>query len=401
MITCSVATKPAILGGQPLSSQRLGIVRPCFPTLDQVSEPLREILNTGNLTNHSHYLREFEVALQDFFAVPYVLAVNNATSGLILALNALNLSGEVILPAFTFSATAHALRWNGLQPVFADILPDTFTLDPVAVEAAVTPRTSAILPVHIYGHPCEIAELSAIARKHGLALLFDAAHAFGSLYCGQNVGGFGEAEVFSFHATKILPVGEGGCIATHREELARALAIARKFGDPGNENTLFPGLNAKMQEFNAILGLAALDMVDGHIANRRRYAAYFRERLGQIPGISFQNIRPQACMNYQNFAILVDPVEFGISRDDLFESLAAENILARKYFYPPLHRHEAYANSQDVYLPVTERVSSQVLCLPFYSEMSQDTLDIICLAIERIHDFVPQVRAKLKGVSLS
>ncbi len=395
MIVYSVETKPAILGGRPLSPQRLGIVRPCFPTLEQVAGPVGEILHTGNLTNHSRYVREFESALAERLSVPHALAVNNATSGLILALAGLRLEGEVILPSFTFSATAHALRWNGLRPVFVDILPDTFTLDPVAVEVAITSRTAGILPVHIYGQPCEVDELAVTAMGHGLALLFDAAHAFGSRYRGRLVGGFGDAEVFSFHATKIFPAGEGGCITTRHAALADFLAAARKFGDPGDENTLFPGMNAKMQEFNAILGLAALKVIDQHIENRRRYAGCLIERLGRLPGIAFQSSRPYAATNYQNFAILVDPVQFGLSRDDLYEALAAENILPRKYFHPPLHRHQAYLEYRDSYLPITERISSQVLCLPFYSEMSQDTLELICLAIERVHSFASEIRKQL------
>jgi dTDP-4-amino-4,6-dideoxygalactose transaminase len=392
MITFSIESRPAILGGKPLADERLGIVKPCLPSLDQIKDPLSEILTTGNLTNHSCYVREFERGLREYLGIPHALAVGNATLGLILALAGLKLEGEVILPSFTFSATAHAIHWNRLKPVFVDILPDTFTLDPSAIEAAITPNTSAILPVHIFGHPCEVFELERIAEKHGLAVLFDAAHAFGSKYRGQRIGCFGDAEIFSFHATKIFPVGEGGCISTQNDSLAEFLMLGRKFGDPGNGDTLFPGINAKMQEFNAILGLEALKVIDRHIVNRHRYAAELRERLKHIPGIGYQFIRPYVHSNYQNFAILIDADQFGVSRDLLYEALLSENIHPRKYFYPSLHLHTTYAHDFVDSLPVTELVSSQVLCLPFYSEMNGETLDILCLAIERIHSSAPQIR---------
>ena len=383
--------KPAILGGTPIFSSRLGIVSPKLPDFLAVAEPIREILRTGNLTNHSKYLQEFERELSARLEVAHIAAVSNATLGLILALEGLHLEGEVILPSFTFSATAHALHWARLTPVFVDILPDTFTLDPAAVEAAITPRTAAILGVHIYGHPCEIDELSAIAEKHGLPLIFDAAHAIGSCYRNLPIGRFGDAEIFSFHATKVFPVGEGGCVATSRPDLADYLILARKFGDPGDENTVFPGMNAKMQEFNAILGLEALKVVDNHISSRRRYASALVERMGDLSGVSFQTIHPYVFMNYQNFAILIDEAEFGLSRDQLFDALAAENIIARKYFFPPLHQHDAYSVFRSQTLPVTERVSSQVLCLPFYSSMTEEMLDGICLAFEQIHSFAHEI----------
>jgi len=384
--------RPAVLGGRPVFEQPLGIVAPRLPVLEEIAGPVSEALHTGAMTNNSRNVREFENALAERLQAPYVLAVCNATLGLMLALKALGLSGEVVVPSFTFSATAHAVEWCGLKPVFADILPDTFTLDPRAVEAAITPQTCAILAVHIYGHPCEIDELQATARSHGLPLVIDSAHAFGSRYRGQPVGGFGDAEVFSFHATKVFPVGEGGCVATRRADVADYVALARKFGDPGDENTRFAGLNAKMQEFSAIVGLAGLRTIEQHIENRQGYAAQLKEGLGSIPGLSFQAIRPYVVMNYQNFAVLVDETEFGLSRDGLFTALRAENIAARKYFHPPLHKHDAYIEHHDIGLPRTERVANSVLCLPFYSEMSSDVLGGLCVAIERIQAHAPAVR---------
>lgn len=387
--------KPAVLGSEPAFKKRLGIVSPRLPALEKIQEPLQAALRSGQLTNHALHVPLFEKALSDRLQMPNVIAVGNATLGLILALEALKRDGEVILPSFTYCATAHALYWSRHKPVFVDILPDTFTIDPAAVEAAITSNTAAIMAVHIYGHPCEIESLEEIAKWHGLPLIFDSAHAFGSLYQDKPVGQFGNAEVFSFHATKVFPVGEGGCITTHNQDLADYLKLSRKFGDPGDENTLLPGMNAKMQEFNAIIGLEMLKVLDEHIANRHRYAAYMIERLGHLPGISFQTIKPDVYTNYQNFVISVDEAGFGLSRDMLFDALVAENIVARKYFYPPLHWHDAYIDYRSMSLPVTERVASRVLCLPFYSEMTQEMLDGICHAMERIHKFSLQVKRVL------
>ncbi len=386
--------KPAVLSGQAIFSSPLGIVRPLFPELKGIEAQVSEILKTGQLTNLWKNVPALESALGRYLQVPHCIAVANGTLGLILALVGLKLSGQVIVPSFTFSATAHALWWAGLKPIFADINPHTFTLDPQAVEAAITPGASAILAVHVYGQPCDIKGLQQVARRHGLALLFDSAHAFGATYRGQKIGGFGDAEVFSFHATKILPMGEGGGITTSNKQLAEYLALARKFGDPGTENTKFCGLNAKMQEFNAILGLENLKLIDQHIKNRQRYARLLTKRLEQLPGLRFQQVCPDVQVNYQNFAVLIDKTEFGLSRDQLYDALAAENILARKYFYPALHLQQAYTAYRKKYrakLPITEEVANNILCLPIYSVMSDEMLDGICLAVESIHQYADQL----------
>ncbi len=386
--------KPAALGGVPRFTAPLGIVRPLFPDLKQVETQVSEILNTGQLTNLWKHVPALETALTHYLQVPHCVAVANGTLALMLVLTGLKLKGEVIVPSFTFSATAHALWWAGLKPIFADIDPHTFTLNPAAVEAAITPTTSAIIAVHVYGHPCDIEGLQQVADRHNLTLLFDAAHAFGSRYRAQPIGTFGEAEIFSFHATKIFPMGEGGGITTHNKPLVDYLALVRKFGDPGTEDTLFCGLNAKMQEFNAILGLENLKTIDQAIANRQRYARLLIERLEKLPGLQFQQIASHVETNYQNFALLVDEAAFGLSRDKLHTALVAENILARKYFHPPLHQHQAYAQYREIYqphLPVTEQVAANILCLPIYSIMSDEMIDGICLAIESIHWYAKQL----------
>jgi dTDP-4-amino-4,6-dideoxygalactose transaminase len=391
------AKLPAVLGGEPMFASPLHIVAPVVPRIEEVGPRIAEILASGQLTNDSRYVREFEAALESRLGVPAV-TTSNGTWSLVLAMKALGIEGEVIVPSYTYCASAHAIRWAGATPVFADVLPDTFTVNPDAVRAAITPRTTAILAVHIYGHPCEIDELTKLADENGLALLFDAAHAFGATYRGGAIGTFGRAESFSFHATKTLPVGEGGCVSTRDRRLADQLRLWRKFGDPGNEDSQFAGTNAKMQEFNAILGLAGLNTVDDIIARRRGYAAALRERLSVVPGLRFQEERSYVRSNAQNFAVLVDEGLFGLSRDELHRALAADNVRCRRYFYPPVHRQKAYAGVPCGELMVTSQVADAVLCLPFYSQMTPAQLDGIGDAFAMLHAHAPRVRNALQSV---
>ena len=391
-------TVPAILGGKPIFSNTLGIVRPLLPTLASIHDRLECAMVSGQLTNNGQHVRELEHELAGFFNVRHVVAVSNGTLGLMILARALAQEGEVILPSYTFCATPHALVWAGLRPVFADILPDTYTMDPACVERLIGPRTVAIMGVHIYGHPCEVDELRTLAEDHRLPLVFDAAHAVGSRYKGRRVGSFGRAEVFSFHATKTFPVGEGGAIATDDEELADQIRLLRTFGDPGSENTQLPGLNAKMQEFNALIGLENLGVVERHIEHRRVIARYIVSELADVPGLEFQTQRPYAYSSYQNLSVLVDEDLFGLDRDLLFLALKAENVGTRKYFSPPTHRHDAYGTASRAVrseLPVTEDVSSRVLCLPIYSNTSESLARDLCVATKRIHAYTDAIRIRL------
>lgn len=393
---------PAILGGTRTFARTLGIVRPLLPPLEFLYDRLQHAMATGQLTNNGQYVRELERDLSDYFGVKHAIAVSNATLGLMILIRALGEDGEVIMPSFTFSATPHAAVWAGLRPVFAEILPDTYTMDPASAAQLVNCKTVAIMGVHIYGHPCEIDELQALADRHHLPLVFDAAHAFGSRYRDQRIGRFGLAEVLSFHATKIFPVGEGGVITTGDDDLAERLRLLRVFGDPGTENTQLPGLNAKMQEFNALIGLENLKVVDRHAEHRRAIAQLVQTELADVPGLTFQAQRVHVYSNYQNLSLLVDEDLFGLNRDQLFLALKAENVNARKYFYPPLHRHDAYANVPDVVrcdLSVTEYVSDRVLCLPIYSDMSETLAKDLCAAIGRIHANAAAVREHLHSES--
>jgi dTDP-4-amino-4,6-dideoxygalactose transaminase len=386
-MTTMVRDRPAVLGGMPIFEQALGIVRPLLPPLEAIYDRLEHAMATGQLTNNGQYVRELEGELSSYFGVKHAVTVANATLGLMILARALGREGEIIMPSFTFSATSHAAIWAGLRPVFADIMPDTYTLDLASVARLVNDDTTAIMGVHIYGHPCEIDELQTLADERQVPLVFDAAHAFGSRYKGRRVGAFGLAEIFSFHATKIFPVGEGGVITTDDDELAAQLRLLRVFGDPGTENTQLPGLNAKMQEFNALIGLENLKVVDQHAEHRRAIAGIIQAELADVPGLAFQTQRSYAYSNYQNLSILVDEGLFGLNRDQLFLALKPENVKARKYFYPPVHKHDACADIPEAVrakLTVTEYISDRVLCLPIYSDMSELLARDLCATIKRI-----------------
>ncbi len=380
--------KPAIAGGEKEFAEFLPIVRATLPSLEEIKEPLQEILASGMVTNFSKYVRQFEAESAAYLGVKNSLTVSNGTSGLLLAAKCLGLKGEVIVPSFTFSATAHALVWNGLTPVFADINPETFNLDPRKVEEKITERTSAILATHVFGNPCDIEALEAIARRHNLKLFFDAAHALGSQYKGKKIGSFGDAEIFSTSGTKLLVTGEGGLVTTNNQELAEKLKIGRNYGDPGNYNCQFVGYNGKMPEFSAIVGLASLKKIELAIGHRNHLRQVFEENLKGIPGLSFQKIHPENVSTIKDFAIVVDPARFGLNRDVLAKCLAAENIHTKKYFYPPIHQMKAYLDLPGINperLEHTEHLARNVLCLPIYNSMSEETVRKICHAIRKIH----------------
>jgi len=392
--------KPAILGGSPVFHRFIPLVQPTLPPYDdRLACHVAELFQTGMLTK-GKYLREFEVRMADYLGVKHAVAVSSCTLGLLLTYHGLGLTGEVIVPSFTFMATVHPLLWVGAEPVFVDIDPYTWNIDPQRVEAAITERTTAIVAVHNFGNPAPVAELETIARRHGLKLIFDAAHGFGSLYRGRPVGGFGDAEVFSLSPTKLLVAGEGGIVATNNEDLAEHIRVGREYGNPGDYDSRFAGLNARLPEFNAILGLRGLEMLEENALRRNRVAAAFRERLGHLPGLTFQRVHPEDRSSYKDFSLLVDEAAFGLTRDELALALRAENIDTRKYHDPPAHTHKAYRHLYERYrdhLPVTDHIAPRSLSLPIWSHMDETTVNGICAAIERIHAYADEVKATLKG----
>jgi dTDP-4-amino-4,6-dideoxygalactose transaminase len=381
----STADTPAILGGEPMFPGGLPLVWPSVPNAEALARDLRRILESRTLTNGS-YVHELERRSAEYLGVRHCVAVASCTAGLMLVLRAADLSGDVVVPSFTFAATAHAVAWNGLRPVFADIDQATLTLSAEAARRVVGMRTSAILATHVYGTPCDVEGLAEMAARHGIRLFFDAAHAFGSRHGNRPVGGFGDAEVFSLSPTKVLVAGEGGVIATDDDVLAERCRIGRNYGNPGDYDCLFVGLNGRMSEIHAAMTLASLEGLDARIERRNELAARYRGALSEVPGIGFPAVSEGDRSTYKDFTILVDPEGLAMDADGLARSLAAEGVETRRYYAPPVHSMRAYRhlNGTNVHLPVTEWASRRVLTLPLWSDMREEQVDRVAAAIVRI-----------------
>ena len=342
------------------------------------------------LTNDGPLVRKLESRLSEYLEVKHCILVSNGTAAIELAARALQLKGEVILPSFTFIASAHALEWLGIKPVFCEIDRDTYCIDPRQVEQHITERTSAIMGVHVYGNTCAVDQLSQIAERHDLALIFDAAHAFGCAHKGRMVANFGVCEVFSFHATKVFNTIEGGAVTTNDDALAAKIRMMRNFGFPGDgsEQVACVGTNAKMNEFSAAMGLANLESLPDFLQiNRENYSCY-RRHLADIPGISLLAFNEQESNNYQYVIISVDKEAYGHDREDLLKHLHKQDIFARRYFYPGCHRAEPYLNRYtdiNSALPITDEVSESVLALPTGTQMGQREAEMISQLIREFH----------------
>lgn len=355
----------------------LHVGRPNLPDAAVVLQRCAEVLERQWLTNDGPLVRELEAKFAALCQARHAVAVCNATVGLEIAVRAAGLTGEVIVPAFTFVATAHALEWVGLRPVLCDVDLDTHCIDPERVEAAITPQTSAILGVHLWGQACEVDALSRIAERRRLKLMFDAAHAIGCTSGGRPIGGFGLAEVFSLHATKIVNSAEGGIIVTNDDDLAQRMRLMRNFGFAGYDCVVSSGTNGKMSELSAALGISSLEQIDHLIAiNRRNYAAY-QAMLAGLPGLSLRALPESERHNAQYVVVEVDNDQCPLSRDQLLFVLHRHRVLARRYFYPGLHRMEPYASRDPMAvdrLPMTEQVAAQVLVLPTGSSVTVDDI---------------------------
>jgi dTDP-4-amino-4,6-dideoxygalactose transaminase len=368
----------------PVFRKLLPMVDPEGVPGDQFLEEVRGILASKQLTNGA-YVRKFEEAAAEYLSVAQCVAVSSCTAGLLLVLKALDLRGEVVLPSFTFHATAHAVVWNGLTPVFADCDARTFCVAPEAVRAQVSNATSAILAVHLFGNPAAIEELEEIAAGLRIPLIFDAAHAFGSRSHGKHIGRFGTAEVFSFSPTKLVVAGEGGLVATHDAGLAERLRAARNYGDAGNYNPEVLGVNARMSEINASMALHGLAGLDARIERRNEIRLRYERKLRDVAGIRFQEVSEGGRSTFKDFSVIVDEKEFGHSRDWLVELLHRENIGARKYFSPPVHRQKLYSGVWDGRaLRVTDLVSDGVVSLPIYSSLTDESVDKVCEVIRLV-----------------
>jgi dTDP-4-amino-4,6-dideoxygalactose transaminase len=363
-------------------NNKILVTRSSMPELDEYIEEIREMWGTHWLTNMGPKHKQLQAQLCSYLGVENIELLTNGHMALEMTLQALNLQGEVLTTPFTFASTTHAIVRNGLEPVFCDIDPETYTLDPAELEKRITSRTCAILPVHVYGNVCRIEEIERIARKYGLKVIYDAAHAFGETYRGRGIGTFGDAACFSFHATKVFNTIEGGAVAFANKNLGEKLYELKNFGIHGPEEVRAVGANAKMNEFCAAMGLCNLRHVDAEIAKRKAVAERYRSHLEGVPGLRLNANQPEVKPNYAYFPVLFEDKQFGASRDEVFAALAEQGIGARKYFYPLTNTFEAFHNRYDVReTPVALRVSKQVLTLPLYADLALEDVDRICAVI--------------------
>lgn len=374
----------AINGSEPAFSEPLHVGRPNIGDREGFLGRVATILDSQWLTNNGPMVQEFEQRVAEHLGVKHCIAMCNGTIALEIAIRALGLSGEVIVPSWTFVATAHALYCQGITPVFADIDPVTHNLDPAAIRRMITPRTTGIIGVHLWGRAAPVDALQAIADEHGLKLMFDAAHAFGSSYKGQSIGRFGACEVFSFHATKAFNTMEGGAVTTNDDELAEAMRLMRNFGFKGYDNVIHPGTNGKMIEVCAAMGLANIDGFNAIIeANRRNHSAY-RQALANIPGITLLEYDPAEC-NSHHYVVLEIGEECRVGRDEIIAALQAENILARKYFWPGCHGMQPYRDlfpHAGLMLINTRAVAERVVVLPNSSDAIRVIEKILRVLVE-------------------
>lgn len=376
----------AINGADPAFEQPLHVGRPNIGSRDLFLKYVDDIFQRRWLTNNGPMVQDFEHRVAEHHRVKHCVAMCNGTIAMEIAIRALGLQGEVIVPSYTFIATAHALNWQAITPVFADIDPATHNLDPFAVRRMITPRTSGIIGVHLWGRGAPVDELQMIAEEYGLTLMFDAAHAFGCSYKGKMVGNFGACEVLSFHATKFLNTFEGGAVVTNNDELAERMRLMRNFGFSGFDNVIHPGTNGKMMEISAAMGLVNLDAVD-HVVNtnRNNHQAY-RVALSGLPGISLLGFDEAEQNNYQ-YVVLEVGDGCPVSRDRIIEALHAENILARKYFWPGCHNMQPYRDlfpHAGLLLPNTQRVADSVVVLPNGTAMDSDMVDEVAAVIHAL-----------------
>lgn len=361
-------------------SNIINVTQPCLPPLDEFLPYLQEIWENKWLTNNGPLHQQLEKELAEYLGVKYISVFSNGTLALISALQALNITGEVITTPFSFVATTHSLWWNKITPVFVDIEDEYLNLDPDKIEAAITPATTAIMPVHVYGNPCKVDQIQQIAEKYGLKVIYDAAHAFGVKVKGESILNFGDLSVLSFHATKVFSTIEGGAIICHTAEMKHHIDNLKNFGFRGETIVEEPGINAKLNELQAAYGLLQLKYIDTFIQKRKQITVLYQQLLKDVKGLRFLPDMEDTEHCYSYFPVLIDEAEFGMSRDDLYEKLKTENIYGRRYFYPLISTFEPYRNmksSAAENLPVSTLAANQVLCLPIYVELSEEDINKI------------------------
>ncbi|HAF96500.1 MAG: aminotransferase [Elusimicrobia bacterium GWC2_51_8] len=362
------------------------ITQPDLPPFGEFTASLKQIWGNKWLTNSGPFHQEFEQAIAKYLGVKYISVFSNGTLALVTALQALRITGEVITTPFSFVATTHSIWWNNIKPVFADIEPNYFNLDPGKVEAAITPQTTAIMPVHVYGNPCDVAKLQQIADTYGLKLIYDAAHAFGVKKDDNSILNHGDLAILSFHATKVFNTIEGGAIVCHNAKMKQRIDYLKNFGYAGENTIIAPGINAKMNELQAAYGLLQLKYVDGHIAKRKIISEKYRAQLGGMQGIRLLPDIKAVHHNYSYFPVLIDSRKFGKTRDEVYEELKKHNVFSRKYFYPLISQFPTYRGLPSATrgnLPIAEKVTKEVLCLPIYPALDLSSVDLICGIIRK------------------
>lgn len=355
---------------------QITVTSPLIPPLEEFIPYLQEIWDRKWITNNGHFHQELERALAEYLGVEYISLFTNGTLPLITALQALGIhQGEVITTPYSFVATSHAIWWNGLKPVFVDIEEETCGIDPDKIEAAITPDTVAIMPVHCYGKPCKMEQIDAIAKKHGLKVIYDAAHAFGVKVNGQSILNAGDMSTLSFHATKVYNTVEGGALICHSAEMKHHVDNLKNFGFRGELVVEAPGINSKMDEIRAAYGLLNLQQIDESIRQRQQVANAYRAALRDVKGIRFFDDMLGVQHNYSYFPIFVDAEQYGMKRDELYEKMKANNVLGRRYFYPLITAFDPYRDypsASVINLPIANKIAEQVICLPMHHALSED-----------------------------
>jgi dTDP-4-amino-4,6-dideoxygalactose transaminase len=390
----------AVITNRPAFSQPLHVGRPNIGDREVMLRRLNQIFDRLWFTNDGPFVKEFEARIQELVGVKHCVAMCNATIALEIAIRALELRGEVIVPAYTFIATAHALQWQEITPVFADMDPDTHNIAPETIERLITPRTTGIIGVHVWGRPCDTESIESIAQKHRLKVMYDAAHAFGCSHRGRMIGNFGSCEVLSFHATKFINSFEGGAVVTNDDALATKMRLMRNFGFAGYDKVIYPGTNGKMTEICAAMGLTSLEAMEGIVeANRRNYEGY-REGLKGLPGVALNKYDAKERRNYQYIVVEVDESKAALNRDELVAVLQAENVLARKYFWPGCHRMEPYRSlfpNAYLLLSNTERIAGRNMVLPTGGTLSPEDIQAICRIIRLALAMPFEVKSAIRG----
>ena len=362
------------------------VTSPLLPSLEDFTFLLKEIWESKMLTNNGNFHQKLEEELAKYLKVPYLSLFTNGTLPLITALQAMRITGEVITTPFSFVATTHSLWWNGIKPVFVDIEPETCNLDPSKIEAAITPKTTAIMPVHVYGKPCKTKEIQEIANKYGLKVIYDAAHAFGVEINGESILNFGDMATLSFHATKVYNTLEGGALVVHDEQTKKRIDYLKNFGFASETEVVAPGINSKVDEVRAAYGLLNLKQVDHAINSRRKVAIRYRDELQGVKGITFFNDIPGVRHNYSYFPIFINAEKYGMTRDELYFKMKEHNVFGRRYFYPLISTFSTYrgldsANPDN--LPIATQMSNNVICLPMHHALSENEVEYILQIIKK------------------